>query len=261
LSTQAARTPVITPHGYLYDKECILENLLTQKADIKRKMKAYERQLREGQADQAVKSGKANDAAMAEFVKKERGFAVGGAAKGVTDPFEKKAVEISRAGQMLAMQKETRITKEGKVTPKLPAFWLPTLQPDAKETQLKAPDTKTKCPMSGKNLVFKDLITVNFKPADKLSTVAMVARDERYVCSLTDKVLRNAIPCVVLKPSGRVITKEAFEKLVKPDMVDPVSGEALTMADIIPMASCGTGYAGGGATIKKAKTGAAIMYG
>ena len=234
---------------------------MTQKADIKRQMKTYEKQLREAEAEQTVASEKASDSAMVAFVKKERGFAVGGAAKAALDPFEKKKVEMSQAGQMLAMQKETRLTTEGKITPKLPAFWLPSLQPDAKATQIKAPDTKTKCPMSGKNLTFKDMVAVNFKPADKLSTVAMVARDERYVCGLTDKVLRNAIPCVVLKPTGRVITTEAFERLVKPDMLDPVSGEPLTMADIIPMASSGTGYAGGGATVKKAKTGAAIMYG
>ena len=59
------------------------------------------------------------------------------------------------------------------------------------------------------------MITVNFKPADKLSKESLSARKERYICALTDKVLRNAIPCVVLKPTGRVITKEAFEKLVK----------------------------------------------
>jgi hypothetical protein len=44
LSSQPAKMPVITPGGYLYDKANILENLLHQKQEISRKLKAYEKQ-------------------------------------------------------------------------------------------------------------------------------------------------------------------------------------------------------------------------
>ena len=44
LSSQPAKTPVITPDGYLYDKGNILENLLHQKQEMKSKAKEYERQ-------------------------------------------------------------------------------------------------------------------------------------------------------------------------------------------------------------------------
>ena len=62
---------------YLYDKECILENILKQKADMKRQMKEYEAQLRKHQARQAKTDAEAKDAAFEQFVKKERG--IGGA--------------------------------------------------------------------------------------------------------------------------------------------------------------------------------------
>ena len=52
---------------------------------------------------------------------------------------------LSQAGKMLAMKKEERITEEGKVTPKLPAFWLPSLGPESAPTQVKPPSMKTKC--------------------------------------------------------------------------------------------------------------------
>ena len=159
---------------------------------------------------------------------------------------------------MLAAKPETQQTKEGRVVPKLPSFWLPSLQAETKGTELKAPGTKTKCPMPGKNLRIKDLIPVNFKLADQHSTQALVAREERFVCALTDKALRNCVPCVLLRAPGRVITKEAFTRLVKPDMVDPISGERLKAKDIIPIKSSGTGFAGGGAEIKKVKT--AVMH-
>ena len=74
---------------------------------------------------------------------------------------------------------------------------------------------KTKCPMSGKPLRLKDLIPVHFTLADKHSSVALEARQERYICAASHKPLRNAVPCCVLRPSGRVITVEAYERLVK----------------------------------------------
>ena len=50
---------------------------------------------------------------------------------------------------MLAMKPETYQTEKGKVVPKLPSFWLPSLTPGARETEIKPPNTKTVCPMSG----------------------------------------------------------------------------------------------------------------
>jgi len=249
LSSQAAKSPVITPGGYLFDKENILENLLTQRRDIKRKQKEFEIQKRKYDAEQVKAEEDKKKKAAADFIVKERTVS---ATEG--NHFVQKKVELSQAGKMLAMNKETIQTEAGRVVPKLPAFWLPSLTPGAAPTEIKAPSSKTLCPMSSAPLRIKDLITVNFTLADRHSTASIVAREERYVCAITQKVLRNCIPCVVLKPSGRVITKEAFDRLVKPDMVDPISGEKLKAKDIIPMKSGGTGYAAGGATVKKLRT-------
>ena len=78
---------------------------------------------------------------------------------------------------MLAMKKETYQTEKGKVVPKLPSFWLPSLTPGARETEIKPPNTKTLCPMSGKPLKVKHLITVKFTMADKHSKEALEARE------------------------------------------------------------------------------------
>lgn len=42
LTLQPVKDPVITPAGFLFSKEAILENLLQQKKTIKRKVAAYE---------------------------------------------------------------------------------------------------------------------------------------------------------------------------------------------------------------------------
>lgn len=44
LALQPARIPVVTTDGYLFDKEAILQYIITKKAEYARKMKEYERQ-------------------------------------------------------------------------------------------------------------------------------------------------------------------------------------------------------------------------
>ena len=45
LTLQPCREPVITPEGYLYDKEAILEYILSQKQDYSKKLREYEKQV------------------------------------------------------------------------------------------------------------------------------------------------------------------------------------------------------------------------
>eukprot|EP00035_Acanthoeca_spectabilis_P039767 m.64974 g.64974 ORF g.64974 m.64974 type:complete len:306 (+) comp9735_c0_seq1:168-1085(+) len=252
LSTQPCKIPVITPDGYLYDKANILENLLHQKQEIARKMKEYEKQRAEYEALQSEEAALAEQKRLEDFRREQRG-----AATATVKVFEgAPAPEKSVAGKMLEMKKETVQTEKGRIVPKMPSFWIPAYTPGAKPTEVKPPSTKTKCPMSGKPLKLKDLIPINFTLANKHSSVALEAREERYVCGVTHKPLNNAVPCCVLRKTGMVITMEAYNRLVKPDMVDPVNGEKLTSADIIVMQSSGTGYSEKGGEIKKKKTAA-----
>eukprot|EP00056_Hartaetosiga_gracilis_P022465 m.30735 g.30735 ORF g.30735 m.30735 type:complete len:67 (+) comp9657_c0_seq8:825-1025(+) len=53
------------------------------------------------------------------------------------------------------------------------------------------------------------------------------------MCPITRKSFKGNSQLVVLRPSGRVVTKECFDTLIVKDMTDPISGEKLTMKDII----------------------------
>lgn len=44
LTLQPCRTPVVTKQGYLFDKEAILQYIITKKNEHSRKMKEYEKQ-------------------------------------------------------------------------------------------------------------------------------------------------------------------------------------------------------------------------
>lgn len=254
LSSSVARNPVISPGGYLFDKQNILENMIHQKQEMKLQMAEYESQRARWEKEQDNKETERKKKELTDFMTQERS-----ATSVFQSPFEKQEKALSEAGKMLLQKKETQQTDEGKIVPKLPSYWLPEYTPNTRETEIKPPSLKTTCPITGVKLRVKDLIPVKFTPADKHSKQALAAREERYVCALTQKVLRNSIACVVLKPTGTVITEEAYTRLVKPDMVDPISGKKLKESDIIKMVSAGTGYAEKGGEIKKAKSAAQMV--
>ncbi|OWK16406.1 NOSIP [Cervus elaphus hippelaphus] len=137
----------------------------------------------------------------------------------------------------------------------LPSFWIPSLTPEAKATKLEKPSRIVTCPMSGKPLRMSDLTPVRFTPLDSsVDRVGLITRSERYVCAVTRDSLSNATPCAVLRPSGAVVTLECVEKLIRKDMVDPVTGVKLTDRDIIVLQRGGTGFAGSGVKLQAEKS-------
>lgn len=229
LSLQPCRNPVITPDGYLYDKEAILEYILHQKREIARHMKEYERQKRKEESEKEELYQAEHRSRLEKFLKKEQSI--------VTDP--QNPFKGTKAGE----SSNSVSNMSGGQDKVLPSFWIPNLTPQAKSTSIKKPDKTVYCPMSGKPLSMKDLIPVKFNlvhdPDDKAS---LIVKKNRYMCAVTHDILGNTVPCAVLKPSGKVVTLECIEKIIKKDWIDPLTGDKLTEKDIIPMQMGGTGY-------------------
>uniref|UniRef100_A0A3B4V2L8 Nitric oxide synthase-interacting protein n=1 Tax=Seriola dumerili TaxID=41447 RepID=A0A3B4V2L8_SERDU len=222
LSLQPCQNPVVTPDGYLYEKQAILEYILHQKTEIAKKMKAYEKQ------KQAQKSSSQLESKSEERERVER-F---------------KTRENSIVSKPINPFTSASTSSQG-----LPSFWIPSLTPEAKPTLLKKPAVL--CPMSGRPIKMNELITVRFTPLDpSLDRVALLTRQDRYVCAVTRDILANSVPCAVLRPSGTVVTQECVEKLIKKDMMDPVSGDKLSDRDIIPLQRGGTGFAASGVDLR-----------
>lgn len=82
----------------------------------------------------------------------------------------------------------------------LPSFWIPSKTPEAKEIMVQKPDKTIYCPVSGKPLKIKDLISVKFTevkdPDDKKS---LIVKQARYMCPITHDILSNSVPCAVIK--------------------------------------------------------------
>ncbi|ELU09087.1 hypothetical protein CAPTEDRAFT_223572 [Capitella teleta] len=237
LSLQPCRNPVVTQDGFLYDKQAILEYIVHKKKEIARKQKEFEKQKHKHSKEDKEIQALAQETLLKNFMAKQ----------GVGSKVE----AASTSGSISNMA-------EGK-NKQLPAFWLPTLTPEAKGTVLKKPDEKVCCPMSGKAIKLKDLIDVRFtliKDGDKRS---LITKDARYVCPVTNDVLGNSVPCVVLRTSGHVVTQECVDKILSKDMVDPMNGKPLTAKDIIPLQRGATGFSGAGVDLKAKKAGPALM--
>jgi len=216
LMLQPCENPVVTKEGWLYDKETILKYMIQKKQEYARKLKEYERQ----KTDDLKDLREIADAEKSEAVKE----------------FEKKEKDVMAATKNVA----------GSSKPALPSFWIPSLTPMASKTKVEKPDKTIYCQMSGKPLKMKDLIDVKFhliNPNDKDAKKSIISREERYKCAVTHDVLNNSTPVAVLKPTGDVVTVECIEKIIKKDMVHPLTGQTLKESDFIYLHRGGTGYA------------------
>uniref|UniRef100_A0A669B598 Nitric oxide synthase-interacting protein n=1 Tax=Oreochromis niloticus TaxID=8128 RepID=A0A669B598_ORENI len=226
LSLQPCRDPVVTPDGYLYEKQAILEYILHQKTQI-----AYEKQKQAQRSSNQLESKSEERERVERFKTKENSIV----SKPSTPSHLSSPGELSSAATAASSSQS------------LPSFWIPSLTPEAKPTALKKPSKTVLCPMSGKPIKMNELITVRFTPLDpSLDRVALLTRQDRYICAVTKDVLGNSVPCAVLRPSGAVVTQECVEKLIKKDMTDPLTGDKLSEKDIIPLQRGGTGFAGSG---------------
>lgn len=62
------------------------------------------------------------------------------------------------------------------------------------------------------------------------------------MCPVTHDILSNSVACVVLAPTGHVVTEECLQKVIRKDWLHPLTGAPLAEGDIIPLQRGGTGY-------------------
>nr|CCU09388.1 nitric oxide synthase-interacting protein [Suberites domuncula] len=256
LTLQPCKNPVVTVDGYLYDKEAILECLLHQKRENARRLKEYERQKQRHEEKEFEQGREETHSMVAKFLSTEKSIV----SKPI-NPFTGETTDSKSHDKTSKGQSTTDSGSAEDQRSKLPSFWIPSLTPDAKPTEIKKPDNKTYCPTSGRQLRVKDLVPVKFTPiADRDKKTSTIFKQARYMCPVTHDVLGNSIPCAVLRPSGEVVTMECVEKLIRTsDMMCPLTGKKLKESDIIQLDRGGTGYAASGVTLKAKIAGAAMM--
>ncbi|XP_065659621.1 nitric oxide synthase-interacting protein [Hydra vulgaris] len=257
LTLQPCKDPVVTTEGHLYEREAILEYILHQKQTFAKKIKAYKKQLKKDKEEAEESNEKSERLKVSQFIGLETSIATKreNPFKSTDDSGSTKKKKDNDSLQSIKNTSETEKMK-------LPSFWIPTLTPQAKETRLEKPDSTVYCPMSGKVLKMKDLISVKFTLAPHTDSKSLITKHERYICPVTKDVLSNKVPCAVLRPSGHVVTIECIEKFVKKDWVCPITGNKLHPSDIIEIKRGGTGFAGvSGSELEGKLYGASLMCG
>lgn len=212
LSLQPARNPVTTKDGYLFDKESILQYIITKKAEYSRKLKEFERQKDTDSKELEQIAEADNKRKIDLFMKTE------------------KNIKVPTASTSSASSSLSNMAK-GKEK-NLPSFWLPSQTPDANIAKIQKPDKNIYCPISGNILKAKDLIDVKFAPATK-DDKNFDPNQPRYVCAVTKDVLTNAQQLAVLRTTGDVVTMDCVEKIIKKDWIHPLSCTKITEKDII----------------------------
>ncbi|EDV97481.1 nitric oxide synthase-interacting protein homolog [Drosophila grimshawi] len=245
LTLQPCRNPVVTKDGYLFDKEAILQYIVTKKNEYSRKLKEYERLRRVEENELAQDANNKQLARMEKFVNAE---------KPTTTPAHKPTATIVKTSDLDAMPGTSSAAGASSSNSisnmtnghekKLPSFWLPSECPNAGVAKAQKPDPTIYCPVSQQQLRMKDLIDVKFTLLKDGDTKrSLIAKEARYMCPITHDALSNAVPCAVLRPTGDVVTMECVEKLIRKDMIHPLTDRKLKDKDIIPLQRGGTGYA------------------
>ncbi|POM73529.1 Nitric oxide synthase-interacting protein [Phytophthora palmivora] len=226
LATTHSRSPLVSPGGFIYCKECIYANLLAQKRSIQENLANYERFLESQER-------RTQD----EMIQKERQTLQKAldAAEGVviaTGP--EKDQDRTQATQKL-MEKVDRATDDEKrEAMKRTSFWIPDCTP-TQETKVDKPDTKTRDPMSLDEMKVKHLMPVKFEWDTSADG------KHRVLCAVTKKEISHH-HAVLLRPSGQVILESCLKDMVQPTMTCPVTGLKLRKKDIVHLQAGGTGF-------------------
>lgn len=198
----------------MFDKESILQYIITKKAEYSRKLREFERQKDSDTKKLEQVAEEDNKKKIDLFVKTEKNIQ--------TPSSSSSSASTSSSLSNMAKGKEKN----------LPSFWLPSQTPDANVARIQKPDKTIYCPISGNVLKVKDLIDVKFAPATR-DEKNLDPNQPRYVCAVTKDVLTNAQQLAVLRTTGDVVTMDCVEKIIKKDWIHPLTSTKITEKDII----------------------------
>mmetsp|Transcript_80806 Transcript_80806/g.127670 ORF Transcript_80806/g.127670 Transcript_80806/m.127670 type:complete len:319 (+) Transcript_80806:89-1045(+) len=237
LSLKAPKDPVVTPDGNIFDREAILECLLQQKLEIQAQQKKFDEQ--ERKKEQRLKALDQEDELrqLEEFTRAEQGLLS-------QDLRHKRALEQAKSKQDGVPEKKLRkgeLLKVDKSELRAKSFWTKEFTPTAAPTEIKKVDTTTRCPVTGKKLKVKDLISVKMDVADQ-KLLDQGGGKGVFCCAVSKNpiVFQQA---VLLKPSGVVILESVWKDIVSKEMKCPVTGKKLKgEEDLLKLTTGGSGF-------------------
>jgi len=236
ITFQPTMHALISPQGYVFDKEALLKFIIDKKNTYKKLMKEYGNQKQNEVMETREFVEEEKEIERQKFEEREKNI--------VTKRFAafKEKTEEGGSGSISNMTEEKKR--------QLPCYWMPSQCPQAKKSKLEKPDKTIYCPISRAPIKMKDFTEIKWTavrdPDDKRS---LIAREERYQCAVTGDVFNNSSHCAVLKTTGHVVTVECVEKIIKKDWIHPLTGEKISEKEIIYVQRGATGYSAANAEL------------
>ncbi|KAJ7603144.1 hypothetical protein DFH06DRAFT_1022582 [Mycena polygramma] len=280
LCLQTAREPVCCKDGHLFCKECAVNDLLSQKKDLKRQKEKAEQIRKEIESEVERAKAAARERVLQDFERGQLGLASTSSSSstaaapssetslaGTKRPFSTAfAFSPSHVSDLVAQAEDTAaraIAKEQAEAAKgvLPDFWLPSLTPtfggvaarDVLAAGGKSGELKigAVCRGGGERHSFalKDLMPVKFTyhTTGKDGAGPKEGRDPgEAICPSCMKKLSNNVIMFLMKPCSHVVCRTCTETLDEDTHACVVCDTRLKKKDIIELKREGTGFASGG---------------
>ncbi|KAL3780490.1 hypothetical protein HJC23_012575 [Cyclotella cryptica] len=268
LSTSPAVEAVATPSGHIYEREAIVQYLLTKNGEIKRERKEYERKRLEVE-NRRVHWEEANrQKEVDRFVKKDQGaMAESSVALVVRKDDGENAAPTNAARGASASSMSTKPPSQKENSLKQVSYWLASSQPIHRKGQadtadgdfdyqkeLEAlpppPPERPPSPMSGEPLKLKQLIPLHLirEGDEEKSSSKGNSSTGKVLCAVSHKQITTQ-PTVCIKATGQVMLKSVYEELAKPSMVCPVTSKKFKEGDVLELIRGKSGFAASGTVV------------
>ena len=206
LTLAQPKVPLISPHGYIFDKDSVIEFLAEEKARLKAAINEWE--------EVQKSTSSAHD-------EKEK--------------LKKIAIEWKNSSESSVIPSAPSSAKRTRVSDdKHSSFWMVPVGADSTSSKDK-PDGCPRCPASGERLRYKDLLPVRMeRTGDDTGKDAGV-----YCCSVTKRPITHQ-QTVYIKPSGIVMLESAYKEMVESTGLCPITAKRIE--GVIPIKRGGTGF-------------------
>ncbi|XP_072974790.1 E3 ubiquitin-protein ligase CSU1 [Typha angustifolia] len=224
--------PLCCQKGHVFCKECILECLLAQKKDIKRKLAAHAAQQKQEREEEEEKFIVQKARELDAFDQQNHGA--------IPQYHDRSSMHDKNNFHGANSVKVTSYEEEALRNMK--AFWLPSATPEA-PAKVDAPSTETTCPEGNEKLKLKTLFPIYFTE-DSSNQKKPKSLETNYICPSCKVTLTNTLSLVVISTCGHVFCKKCSDKFVATDKVCLACNKACKERNLVPLEKGGTGFAG-----------------
>ena len=230
LTLSPAIDPVCSPYGFVYSREAILENLLSQKKANKKKLAAWTAQQEERKRKELELQAVDKEVSILAFERKNHAGASGSTLQHLQEAVGEEAKGI--LGNKRTISSAINIKENKEKMKEMKAFWLPSKTPES-ASSLSKPEMNTCCPASGKPLKLRDLIGLKFKRDPQ-------GGPHEYIDPVTGDSFTNASRLIVLKTTGDVMLYQTWKRIVEPE--GEFEGKKVSPEDVLELRGGGTGF-------------------